>query len=94
VAHILEFYVGKQFSAGCGGDSARQSTNVCALQDASVLYLSPTQTSPPVTNTRRPVKTVVQSIDQSIDFASVCCRTGREVGSSTAELPIAQSTDK
>src|SRR5262249_47010108 len=26
-----------------------------------------------VTNTRRPAKTVLQSIDQSIDFASVCC---------------------
>jgi len=49
---------------------------------ASCICCHPTQTSPPVTNTRRPVKTVVQSIDQSIDFASVCCCGAASVGSS------------
>src|SRR5262249_47934299 len=45
---------------------------------ASCIGPHPTKKTPPMTNTRRPGKTVVQSIDQSIDFASVCCCTGRE----------------
>src|SRR5262245_13951231 len=44
VAHVLEFHMGKQLSAGCGEDPAGQSTNVGALQDASVFYLSPIAT--------------------------------------------------
>jgi hypothetical protein len=85
VAHILEFHVGKQFSVGCGGDATGQSTHVGTLQDASVLYLAPSHPNkPPVTNTRRPVKTAVQSIN----FASLS-PSGSGTGSGSATAAVA-----
>jgi hypothetical protein len=83
VAHILEFHVGKQFSAGCVGDSAGQCTNVSALQDASVLYLTPSHPDKPASDQhRRAGKNGVQSID----FASVSSCAAASVGSSSAMM--------